>query len=228
MSAWVSGFREVRRDTAPRPVRRSRGLLTTAVVVLLALFGASQLHNLLPSLHNPFATTTVDRSGPVLLKSLTDLHTYSAAQGTYSELVDLKKEHAYIPSFLAGEHKQFLAVGSVEAGVDFSGLGSSSMVISKDHKTISITLPAATLGTASLDMNNSKVISDSKGAADRLGSLLGSSGDDSKVYAAGQDKITASAAADDSLITKAETNTRAMLGTLLASLGYTSVSVTFG
>ena len=226
MSAWVSGFREVRRDTAQRPASSHRLLSALAVVVLL-IFGASQLHNLLPSLHNPFAAKTVDRSGPVLLKSLTDLHTYDAAQGTYSEFVDLKQEHAYIPSFLAGEDKQFLAVGSVDAGVDFSALDSSSMVISKDHKTISINLPPATLGTASLDMNNSKVTGDSKGAFDRLGSLLGSSGDDSKVYAAGQDKITAAAAADSSLITKAETNTRAMLGTMLASLGFTSVSVTF-
>jgi hypothetical protein len=40
-------------------------------------------------------------------------------------------------------------------------------------------------------------------------------------------KIAAAAAGDATIITQAETNTRSMLGTLLASLGYTSVSVSF-
>jgi hypothetical protein len=227
MSAWVSGFREVRRDTAPRPVRRSRGLLTTAVVVLLALFGASQLHNLLPSLHNPFATTTVDRSGPVLLKSLTDLHSYDAAQANLQVVVDLKDETAYVPSFLKGKETLFVAAGSVQAGVDFSNLDASAMVLGADHHTIAITLPHATLGDATVDPDQSRVVSQQKGLFDRMGSLFGSSGSDASLYQLAKAKIAAAAAGDSTIITRAETNTRSMLGTLLASLGYTSVSVSF-
>jgi hypothetical protein len=226
MSAWVSGFREVRPDAAARPVRGSHRLLTTTAVVVLLIFGASQLHNLLPSLHNPFASTTVDRSGPVLLKSLTDLHTYDAAQANLTEFVDLKHETAYVPSFLKGKETQFLAVGSVQAGVDFSNLDTSSMVLGKDH-TIAITLPHATLGDATVDPDQSRVVSQQKGLFDRVGSLFGSSGSDASLYQLAKAKIAAAAAGDSTIITRAETNTRSMLGTLLASLGYTSVSVSF-
>jgi hypothetical protein len=225
MSAWVSGIREVRRDRGNGG--SSHRLLSALAVVVLLIVGASQLHNLLPSIHNPFATRTVDRSAPVLLKSLTDLHTYDAAQGTYSDFVDIKREVPYVPSFLAGEDTQFLAVGSVDAGVDFSALDTSSITMSKDHTTISITLPEATLGTATVDVNNSRVTQHSKGLANRVGSLFGASGNDSPVYKAAQAKIAAAAAADPSLLTKAETNTRAMLATMLAALGYKGVTVTF-
>ncbi|MDX6244303.1 MAG: hypothetical protein QOE76_2026 [Frankiales bacterium] len=226
MSAWVSGFREVRRDTRSRGGSSHRLLSATAIVVLL-IFGASQLHNLLPSLHNPFATKTVDRSGPVLLKSLTDLHTYDAAQANLTEFVDLKKETAYVPSILMGKETQFLAVGSVQAGVDFSNLDTSSMVLSKDHHSVAITLPHARLGDVTVDPDQSRVVSQQKGLFDRVGSLFGSSGSDAALYQLAKAKIAAAAAGDPTILAQAEKNTRSMLGTLLASLGYTSVSVSY-
>ena len=72
---------------------------------------------------NPFATTTIDRSPPAVLKQLTNLSTYSAAQGRYEQTIDVEDDVSILPSFLAGEHTVFLAQGSVDARVDFSGSG---------------------------------------------------------------------------------------------------------
>jgi hypothetical protein len=224
MSAWVSGYRELRRDS--RGGSSHRLLSTTAIIVLL-IFGASQLHNLLPSIHNPFSTTTTDRSGPVLLKSLTDLHTYDAAQANLQVVVDLKDETAYVPSFLKGKETLFVAAGSVQAGVDFSALDTSSMVIGKDHHTIAITLPHARLGETTVDPDQSYVASRQSGLLDHLGQVFSSGGSDAKLYQTAKAKIAAQAAGDPSIIQRAEDNTRSMLGTLLASLGYTQVTVTF-
>jgi hypothetical protein len=222
MSAWVSGFRESRRDS-----RRSHPVLVALAAVVLVLVGVNQLHGLLPSLHNPFATRTVDRSQPVLLKSLTDLRTYEASQANLQVVVDLKDETSYVPSFLKGKETLFVAAGSVSAGVDFSHLDSSSMVITKDHKGITITLPHATLGETVVDPDNSYVASQHKGLLDRVGSLVGSSGSDAKLYQTAKSKMAAQAAGDPSITQRAEDNTRAMLATMLASLDFTQVTVDF-
>src|SRR4051794_30618600 len=135
MSAWVSGFREVRRDT-----RRSHPLLVALAAVVLVLVGVNQLHGLLPSLSNPFATHTTDRSQPVLIKSLVDLNTFTAVQANEQVLVDIKKKTAHVPSFIAGEDTLLAAQGSVSAGVDFSGLDASTVVVAAD-KGVTISLP---------------------------------------------------------------------------------------
>jgi hypothetical protein len=71
------------------------------------------------------------------------------------------------------------------------------------------------------------VVSQQKGVLDRVGSLFGSSGTDASLYQSAKAKIAAAAAGDPTILSQAETNTRAMLSTLLASLGYTNVSVSF-
>lgn len=226
MSAWVPSFREVRRETANRP-RSSHRLLSALAFVVLLIVGASQLHNVLPSISNPFAGRTVDRSGPVLLKSLTDLNTYQAARADLQVVVDLRHEHSYVPSMLLGKKTLFVAVGSVDAGVDFSHLDTSSMVLSKDHHAVAITLPHARLGETTIDVDKSYVADRQSGLLDDVGAVFGSAGSDAQLYQSAKAKITAQAAGDTDITARAEQNTRAMLGTLLASLGYTQVTVTF-
>jgi hypothetical protein len=58
-------------------------LLVAAVVALLVLLPA-----LIPAL-NPFKEETVDRSGPVLLKSLENLSEYRAASANLQVVVDV-------------------------------------------------------------------------------------------------------------------------------------------
>ena len=47
--------------------------------------------DLFPKLHNPFATQTTDRTGPVLLLSVKDLSRYVASEGNFQVLVDLQE-----------------------------------------------------------------------------------------------------------------------------------------
>ena len=202
-------------------------MLSAVAVIVLLIVGAGQLHKLLPSIHNPFVSTTVDRSGPVLLKSLNNLNTYDAAQANLQVPVDLKSETAYVPSFLLGKEETLMAAGSVEAGVDFSHLDASSVIVDKAHHTVSITLPHATLGEATVDPDHSYPLDSHEGLLDHIGNVFSSGGSDTKLYQAAKAKIAAQAAADPTILQRAEDNTRAMLDTLLVSLGYPDPSVSF-
>jgi len=53
-----------------------------------------------PVRHGPPSTA----SPPAVLKQLTNLSTYSAAQGRYQQTIDVEDDVSILPSFLAGEH----------------------------------------------------------------------------------------------------------------------------
>src|SRR5258705_2321795 len=69
------------------------GILVTAVFGLKAV-------NLFPTLRNPFATTTTDKSAPVLLQSIQDLSRYVAAEGNFQVIVDLQENKRFVPDLL--------------------------------------------------------------------------------------------------------------------------------
>src|SRR5215510_16610040 len=91
---------------APVVVReRSRvpwGVILLLGVVFLLLFGRGWLPDLIPSLPNPFAEKTVDRSGPAVLKAIEDLSEYRAASGHFEQVVDLEKD-SRLPASILGE-----------------------------------------------------------------------------------------------------------------------------
>ena len=98
-----------RRRRLPRPGNVLSTLVALALTVaILLLVGVVTgfLH-----LGNPFATTTIDRSPPAVLKQLTNLSAYSAAQGRYQQTIDVEDDVSILPSFLAGEHTVFVAPG---------------------------------------------------------------------------------------------------------------------
>src|SRR4051794_30238594 len=76
----------MRRRRLPRPgnVISTLVALTLAVALLLVVGLATGVFGI----GNPFATTTIDRSPPAVLKELTNLSTYSAAQGRYEQTID--------------------------------------------------------------------------------------------------------------------------------------------
>src|SRR5262245_48026530 len=137
--------------------RARRGLFGSAfravaviVAVLLGWVGLHHVADLLPDWGNPFKTEQVDRTGPAVLKALADLHEYRAATGSYQVMVDVEKDAKYLPAFVKGERTLFLAQGSVDAGVDFSGLGPESVTVNPD-RSVTISLPHAQLGKPVLD-----------------------------------------------------------------------------
>src|ERR1700685_760924 len=87
------------------------GLVAAIAVLLAGVLVLSAVH-LLPQLRNPFAETTTDRSGPVLLQSITALSRYEAASGSFQVVVDLSKQASFLPSFVEGSDTLFIGQGT--------------------------------------------------------------------------------------------------------------------
>jgi hypothetical protein len=208
-------------------VIRMGWLAVAAVIAILALLLGLSAINLLPRLHNPFAETTVDRSQPALLKSITSLSRYEAASGSFEVIVDLAKRTSFLPSFIEGSDTLFVGAGTDIAFVDFSGLHGKDVVVSPKRTRVTITLPPAQLEPAVLNVKQSYVFAEQQGLLNRIGNFFSSNPNNQhQVYVVAQEKIQA-AARHSSLVADAERNTTAMLTGLMHSLGFTQVTVTF-
>jgi Protein of unknown function (DUF4230) len=212
---------------------RLAGRLVTAIIALVAVLALvvvlSAVH-LLPQLRNPFTQTTTDRGGPALLKSITSLSRYEAASGSFQVVVDLTKKVSFIPSFLQGSETLFIGQGSDIAYVDFSqlkGSGSQAIQVSSDRTTVSVKVPHAKLEPAVLNVDQSYVYAEQQGLLNRIGNFFsGNPNSQQQVYMLAQQKIQ-TAANQSPLIADAQRNTQAMLTSMLSSLGFTHVTVTF-
>lgn len=195
--------------------------LLAAGAVAVAAFAAFGIAGLF-GLSNPFASETVDRSQPALLKSIEDISEYHAAVGNFEVVLDVENDVPYIPSIIAGDRSLFVAAGTVDAYVDFSGLADGDLTVSDDKTSVEIRLPAAELGDPNLDQEKTYLYDQSRGLVDRVGDAF-SSADQGEIYQLAEDKIAA-AAAESQLLDQASTNTRTMLSGLFGSL---DMAVTF-
>ena len=195
-----------------------------AVVAVLLLVPA-----LVPSL-NPFHEETVDRSQPVLLKSLENLSEYRAATANLQVVVDVEEDTGLIPSWLKGERTLFVAAGSVDAAVDFSALSRDERAVrvSDDRRSATITLPAPTLSEPRIDPDRTRVYDRDRGLFDRVEDAVSDRpGDEQPLYQLAEEKLGEAAAAEPELRRTAERNTRAMLEGMLRGLGFERVTVRF-
>ena len=209
----------------PRP-SRLRALAVGALVVIGVVAVGGRL-DLLPSIPNPFKTETVDRSNPVLLKSLEDLSEYHAATGNFQIFVDTEKDTRFVPSFIRGERTVYMAGGSVDAVVDFSQLDERSIQVSPDRTSVSIVLPAPTLTDPAVDPDQSRVVSRDRGLLDRIGGAFSDNPTSERPLILAAEQKMRAEAAESGLLQRAEENTRRMLEGMLRALGYTDVNVTF-
>ncbi len=230
-------------ETADTPPDRGRWsdnrfavgcLVAGGVVVAAMVIGVIAVTTVAQSL-NPFrdpivTERTIERSGPPVLKTLTDLGEYQAATAYYELVIDVETEVDPLPSFLAGERVLFVAAGNVDASVDFTGLDADAVEVNAARTEATITLPAPTLGEPRLDNDNSYVFSRERGLLDRIEDAAGdgsNSADTQQLYLSAEGRLAEAAAANDELTDRAEDNTRAFLTGLLTSLGYTDVTVVF-
>jgi hypothetical protein len=220
--------RAARVEAPEREPRRRRRPVAVAAVAILAFLGADRFLDLLPSFPNPFATETVDRTGPAVLKAVEDLSRYQAASGNFQVVVDLEKDARYMPDFIRGERTLFVAAGRVDAWVDFTGIGSGAITVSPDGESVTVTLPHAQLSDAHLDTEASRVVARERGLLDRLGGVFSDTPTgERQLFLLAEDKLEA-AARDAGVVDRAEENTRAMLESMLGSLGFERVTVVFG
>jgi len=202
--------------------------LVVAVAAVLILVLVLSAVRLLPQLRNPFGETTTDRSGPVLLKSITRLSRYEAASGSFQVVVDLTRHATFMPSFIEGSQTLFIGQGTDIAFVDFSQLKGRAIQVSPDRTAVTLTLPPARLEPAVLNVRQSYVYAQQQGLVDRIGNFFaGNPNSQQQVYVLAQQKIGA-AAKQSPLIAEAQKNTQNMLNGMLRSLGFRQVTVTFG
>ncbi len=175
----------------------------------------------------PFGVHAEDRSAPVVLHELRDLARYRAASGEFSQVVDVERDVEWVPDFLAGERTLLVAVGTVDAEIDFAGLGPQHIETSADGKNVTIHLPPAQLSPPRLDFDQTHVVSRDRGVVNRVNEALGSNaGDDQQLYQRATRQLADAAAATE-LRQRAEANTTLMLQTLLHGLGYENVEVVY-
>jgi hypothetical protein len=203
------------------------GLITLALLIIAIFGGVSWVRGIMPDIHNPFASQTVDRSGPAVLKSIHNLHDYHAATGNFQQVIDLQKDTA-LPDSLLGSRTLFIAYGSVDAIVDFSSIGNGAVEVSNDRRSATITLPRPRFSGARIDLGRSYVYDRNEGALNKIGDLFSSNDNNEReLYLLAERKIAATAQQGSGLGARARENTRLMLQSMLGALGFTRVVVNF-
>lgn len=210
-----------------RRIGRAVGLAAAIVAMLIAVVLVLSTVHLLPQLRNPFAETTIDRSSPVVLKSISKLSRYEAASGSFQVVVNLDREVSWLPSFVAGSQTLFVGQGTDIAFVDFSKLKGSAIHVSQNRTAVTVRVPRAQLEPATLNVKRSYVFAQQQGLLNRIGDFFsGNPNSQHQVYVMAQRKIQHAAQASP-LRTQAQRNTRSMLTGLLRSLGFRRITVTF-
>ncbi len=181
-----------------------------AIVLVVAALTAGGL------LTNPFTTRTVDRSQPVLLKSVQNISQYHAAVGNFEVVLDVERDVRWVPDFVLGERSLFVAAGTVNAYVDFSGLTEEDLELSRDGRSVEVRLPDAQLDEPNLDQDRTYLFTQERGVVNRLSDAL-SARDQSGLYELAEKKLEA-AAKESELARRAEENTKAMLVGMFGSL----------
>ena len=224
-----------RRRTIRRPLPPGRppsqfpwgGVIALVAVILLIVGIRDWLPDLIPSIPNPFAETTIDRSRPAVLQSIRDLSEYHAAGGHYEVVVDIEKDTA-LPSELLGSRTLFIGVGDVDALVDFDGLDEGAVTVSNDRRNATIVVPSPRIGEPRLDLGESYVYDRDEGVLNELGGLFSDDDDaQAEVYRAAEARLGEAARRGGALTSRARANTRDMLRSLLGALGFRQVVVRF-
>ncbi len=206
-------------------VRSTKNLLVIAALVVAAVVLVPAL---IPSL-NPFEEETIDRSQPVLLRSISSLSEYRAASANLQVVVDVEQDAAILPDFIKGEKTLLVAAGTVDASVDFRGVKGENLEVDEDRTAVTITIPRARLSEARVDLERTRVFDTDRGLLDRIGEALGDGGADEerRLLELAQQKLTESARATPDLQRTAEANTKSMLEGLMRGLGFERVTVRF-
>lgn len=203
-------------------------LTTVGVVAVLLVLALGALRSGLITLPgNPFQTEEIDRSSPPVLLRIQDLARFVAAEGYYERVVDLEQDTNNLPDWLMGERVLFIATGSVDAYVDFSELNEESIDISEDGSMVTVSLPHPELADPRMDLEGSRVYSESRGLINRVEDFFVSDTESQQETLRRAEQDIAAAAEASDLVARAEENTRKMLEGLIIGLGFESVEVDF-
>jgi hypothetical protein len=211
----------------PSTAARTPGAVVTASLVVIALCLVGLLVAGVLSVIDPFGTTSVDRSGPAVLERIRELEEFTAAEGNFTQDVDLERDARYLPDFLKGERVVALVNGQVRAVVDFSGLDADAVRVSEDRTRIELRLPEPQLSDADISESGTRIVSRQRGLVDRAADFFaGNPVDDSQLYEAAERKVE-QAADESNLREQARRNTERWLQTFLGAAGFTDVRISW-
>ncbi len=210
-----------------RRERRGPGLLGVGALLVVGVVAFGIIGPGLFNISFPFTSETKDHSPPVVLTELRDLAEFRAGEAQFEVIVDRENDVKWVPGFIAGDRVQYVAVGSVDATVDFAGLTDESIIFDDATGSATVILPAPTVGDPVIDFENSGVMNRDRGVLDRLGGVFSDNPTAEKsLIVEAQEKMIAGVGESD-LLERAEENTEKMLTTLLNGVGVDNVNVVF-
>ena len=131
-----------------RPDRLPTGPVALGLVLLFTFLVIGWVKDIVPDFANPFSEETVDRTSPAVLKSIENLRDFRAASGHFEVIVDVEKDQRFVPAKIKGERVLFVAIGSVDAGVDFTGIEDGAVEVSDDGESVTLEHPGRHLPRA--------------------------------------------------------------------------------
>jgi hypothetical protein len=162
-----------------------------------------------------------------VLQQIQKLEEFTAAEGTFTQDIDLETDAKYLPDFLKGERVTALVTGTVRATVNFAELDEGAIQVDESTNTIRLTLPEPVLTDAEIDESSARIVSRDRGLVDRVGDFFSANPtDDAPLYQAAEDKVSAAAAQSD-LVEQGRENTEDWLRTFLGAAGFKNVEITW-
>lgn len=157
--------------------------------------------------------------GPVVIESVKDLAELTTVEMVEHTIVEKGVDEGWL-EWARGDSIRLLAVASIGAGVDLSGIQASDFAVS-DEGAVSVRIPPAELLYVAVDNEATQVLDRDLG--------LFTKGDDrleSETRAVAETVLVDQALAQG-LLQEAEDNAATVITNLLLSLGYRSVTVEF-
>jgi len=194
------------------------GALVLIAVGLGALLGRCSR----PAPPKPAASVTVVRGTPSVVTAIRELSNIEGARFHIEKVIDLTEKQSHFFDLVHAKDAILLvAAGDVTAGVDLSALGDSDVKIDRDKGTASITLPPAKILSHRLDNEHTYVHS-------RETDLLAERKQNLETRARQEaEKSIVEAAKKSRILPIAEASVKRTVESLVHSLGYPNVSVTF-
>jgi hypothetical protein len=170
----------------------------------------------------PAASTTVIKTGPSVVVAVRDLARLEGASFHMERVIDLKEEQSRLRGLVTAEDAILLvAAGDVVAGVDLTQMKEGDIQIDEIQKSVSIVLPRATVFSARLDNSRTYVHT-------RSTDLLAKRKESLETRARQEAERTLEAnAVEAGLLPRAEENVARTIETLVRSLGYRDVRVSY-
>ncbi len=213
-------------DDERRPARagcsRPLGTALVGVLVLVAVgLGALLGRCSKPEPAKP-ASVTVVRGTPSVVTAIRDLSNIEGAEFHIEKVIDLTEEQSRLFGLIDAKDAILLvAAGDVTAGVDLSGIRDADVQVDRDAGTAVIILPPAKILSHRLDNDRTYVHS-------RTTDLLAERKQNLETRARQEaEKSIVEAAEKSQILPRAEASVQRTVESLVRSLGYARVSVSF-